>query len=194
MRFLLTMIILSLALSAEFAGSDDSLMQGKQRTGREIVLEAVLDAPPETVYELWTTPKGVKSFLAPEARIDPVVGGRYEILFAPAVDPEGEQAGTKGARILKMDKGRSLAFEWRGAGHMKEMNARPLPTWVELSFEPVPGELGRTRFRLAHLGFGQGGGWDEAYSFFKGAWEGILEPLKKVCAERGKAPAPAPGG
>ncbi|HSF39625.1 MAG TPA: SRPBCC domain-containing protein [Thermoanaerobaculia bacterium] len=190
MRLLVMIIALLLAPVAGLAGSEDSLMQGKQRTGREIVFEAVLDAPPETVYELWTTPEGVRSFLAPEARIDPVVGGRYEILFSPGTDPEGEQAGTKGARILKMDKGRALAFEWRGAGHMKEMNATPLPTWVELSFEPVQGEPGKTRLRFAHLGFGQGGGWDEAYSFFQSAWGGALDSLKKVCAERGKAPAP----
>ena len=71
---------------------------GKVRTERTISLEVTLDAPPAEVYRLWTTADGVKRFLAPAAHIDPVVGGRYQIIFDPVSDPEGAHHGTKVGR------------------------------------------------------------------------------------------------
>ena len=69
-------------------------------------------APPAEVFRLWTCTEGIGKFFAPDARIDAVTGGRYEILFAPAKDPEGNSHGTKGARILKLVPDKELAFEW----------------------------------------------------------------------------------
>jgi uncharacterized protein YndB with AHSA1/START domain len=150
---------------------------------RSIHLEADLAAPPELVFRLWTTPEGVRRFLAPEARIDPRVGGRYEILFQPAKDPEGVREGTKGAHILRLEKDRALAFEWRGREDMVEMNTQPLPTRVELTFEPIAGKPGHTHLGLTHDGFLQGAGWDRSYDFFSQAWATVLARLQEVCAE-----------
>jgi uncharacterized protein YndB with AHSA1/START domain len=154
--------------------------------GRSIQLDAELDAPPGVVFELWSTPAGVRRFFAADARIDPRVGGRYEILFNPAGDPTGERDGTKGARILRWEPGRALSFEWKGRAEMVEMNVRPLPTWVELSFAPLGNR--RTRLHLAHHGFGEGGGWDDAYAFFSTAWRSVLGALEEACA--GRSPEP----
>ena len=89
-----------------------SLMGGKFKTDRTIFLEAIVAAPPSTVFELWTSRDGIKKFFAPDARIDASVGGRYQIIFAPTRDPEGDSHGTKGARILKLVPNKELAFEW----------------------------------------------------------------------------------
>jgi hypothetical protein len=121
--------------------------------------------------------------LAPEARIDPWVGGRYEILFQPAQDPEGTRAGTKGAHILRWEKDRALSFEWRGRADMVEMNTLPLPTRVELTFEPIAGQPGRTHLTLTHYGFLKGAGWDRSYDFFDNAWATVIARLKEACAE-----------
>lgn len=171
------------------ASTREELWAGKIRTERSIEVRTVVDAEPRDAYELWLSPAGLRTFFAPGARIDPVVGGRYEVLFDPQGDPEGELEGTKGARILALDPGAFLAFEWRGRASMKEMNVTPLPTWVEVTLTPVAGQKGKTRVELVHHGFGTGGTWEIAHVFFKGAWRAVLDSLQVYCA-RLNPPAP----
>jgi uncharacterized protein YndB with AHSA1/START domain len=174
-----------------------NLMEGKQKTARTIFLEATVDAPPTEVFGLWTSEEGIKKFFAPAARIDVSVGGRYEIIFAPAKDPEGNSHGTKGARILKLVPGKELAFEWiTFAGDEllgynappyappAERNVRPLPTWVELTFEPVEARPGKTLVRFAHFGFRDGEKWERSFHWFERTWKGVLDELAAYCQNR----------
>jgi uncharacterized protein YndB with AHSA1/START domain len=174
--------------------SNADLMLGKQKTDRTIFLEAIIAAPPTEVFRLWTSAEGVRKFFAPDARVDATVGGRYEVLFAPAKDPEGKSHGTKGARILKMVPDKELAFEWitfagdeslgRNAppyAPPAERNVRPLPTWVALTFEPVAGEPNQTHLRFAHYGFRDGEKWEASYRWFGRAWKGVLDELAAYC-------------
>ena len=59
------------------------LWAGKTDTGRSIRLEAVVNATPEEVFKVFTTEQGIQRILAPKLTIDPRVGGRYEVGFAP---------------------------------------------------------------------------------------------------------------
>ena len=174
-----------------------NLMAGKQKTDRTIWLEATVPAPPAEVFRLWTSKEGVGKFFAPDARIDARAGGRYEILFAPATDPEGNSHGTKGARILKIVPDRELVFEWitfagdeslgRNAppyAPPAERNIRPLPTWVEVAFESVAGQPEQTHLRFAHYGFREGEKWEESYRWFGRAWKGVLDELVSYCEHR----------
>jgi uncharacterized protein YndB with AHSA1/START domain len=163
---------------------EPDLWRGKDRDSGVILLEEEVDARPAEVFELWTTREGVRRFLAPDARIDPRVGGRYEILFDPEADPEGVREGTRGARILEYEPPHRLAFEWRGRHYMTQMNVEPLPTWVELELTPLPPDGSRTRVRLAHFGFQAGGTWDHAYAFFEQAWRTVLDRLRAACRHR----------
>ncbi len=173
----------SLPLAAQPpAPAREELWAGKIRTERSIEVQTIVDTAPQATYELWLSPAGLRNFFAPGARIDPVVGGRYEVLFDPQGDPEGVLEGTKGARILALDPGAFLAFEWRGRASMKEMNVTPLPTWVEVTLTPVAGQKGKTLVELVHHGFGTGGGWEIAHVFFKGAWRAVLDSLQVYCA------------
>jgi uncharacterized protein YndB with AHSA1/START domain len=173
------------------AGTFAELQQAPVPLDRiEIVVETVVNAPPTEVYALWTSPTGVTKFFAPKAEIDARAGGDYTIIFAPDHDPDGRSYGTKGARILRLDPPHALSFEWipftadaqipgvsgPPAIPAAERNAAPLPTWVEITFDPV-GDGSRTRIRLAHYGFRHGGKWDESYAFFQRAWTGVLNHL-----------------
>jgi uncharacterized protein YndB with AHSA1/START domain len=175
----------------------NNLMAGKQKTDRTIVLEATIPASPADVFRLWTSKEGVAKFFAPDARIDVVTGGRYEILFAPAKDPEGNSHGTKGARILKLVPDKELVFEWitfagdellgRNAppyAPPEERNVRPLPTWVELSFDAVDGKPDQTHLRFAHYGFRDGEKWEQSYRWFGRAWKGVLDQMVAYCQNR----------
>lgn len=174
-----------------------NLMQGKQKTDRTIFLEVTVDALPAEVFGLWTSEEGIKKFFAPAARLEASVGGRYEILFAPAKDPEGNSHGTKGARILKLVPEKELAFEWiTFAGDEllgynappyappSERNLRPLPTWVELTFEPAEAQPGKTHLRFAHYGFRNGEKWEKSFHWFQRAWKGVLDELAAYCQNR----------
>jgi uncharacterized protein YndB with AHSA1/START domain len=204
MKALALAAIFSAAISAPLLSApaqtkpiDPDLMLGKQKTDRTIFLETVVAAPPDEVFRLWTTADGIKKFFAPEAQIDATIGGRFHVIFAPAKDPEGDSHGTKGARILKLVQNRELAFEWvtfagdeslgRNAppyAPAAERNVRPLPTWVELNFEAVPGKPEQTRVRFAHYGFRDGEKWEESFHWFERAWKGVLDELTAYCQTR----------
>ena len=174
-----------------------NLMQGKQKTDRTIFLEATVDASPAEVFRLWTSEEGIKKFFAPAARVEARVGGRYEIIFAPAKDPEGDSHGTKGARILKLVPEKELAFEWiTFAGDellssnappyapAAERNIRPLPTWVELTLESVATQPEKTHVRFTHYGFRAGEKWEKSFRWFERAWNGVLDELAAYCQNR----------
>ena len=205
---ILAVILLGTAFAQLFSGTDGinppeggdpvpNLMRGKVKTDHTVFLEAVVAASPAEVYRLWTSEEGIKEFFAPAAHIDTSVGGRYQVIFAPAKDPEGDSHGTKGARILKLVPDRELAFEWitfAGDELMgknappfappTERNVQPLPTWVELSFDPVEGEPDKTHVRFAHYGFREGEKWEQSYRWFGRAWKGVLDQLVVYCQNR----------
>src|SRR6185369_14940459 len=160
MSFVRSMMLAAIAaLPAAPASAVDtvaSLMRGKVDTGRSIALEAVVDAPPARVFRLWTTASEIPNFFAPRAVIEPRLGGRYEMIFDPEHDPLGDDSGTRGARILRYEPNRALSFEWtgftqtgrdpRGPVPWPEQRARrPIATWVDLRFDPVPGHPRQTR-------------------------------------------------
>ena len=199
MKTLISAAVLLVAGAAPvFSGANtDDLMLGKRKTDRTIFLEATVNAPPAEVFQLWTSEEGIKKFFAPDAHVDAMVGGRYQILFAPAKDPEGDSHGTKGARILKLVPGKELAFEWVAfAGDESlgrnappyappwERNLRPLPTWVELTFDQVQDRPDQTHLRFAHYGFRDGAKWEQSYRWFERAWKGVLDELVAFCQNR----------
>lgn len=156
----------------------------REKTGRSVVVETVVQASPADVFRLWTTEEGTRSFFAPDGHIEAAAGGRYEMIFNPAVDPEGARAGTKGARILRFEPGRRLDFEWSvGVPSVSwDLKSTDFETWVEVTFEAVPGRPDATKVTLVHQGFRTGGSWDAAYPFFQKSWRDVLDRLAVYCA------------
>jgi uncharacterized protein YndB with AHSA1/START domain len=201
MTCIVAISVLSLVGAAGAAESVGSLMVGKVDTGRAIVLEATVDASPQEVFRLWTTPEEIPRFFAPKAVIEPRLGGRYEMIFDPENDPEGDDSGTKGARILRFEPARALSFEWTGFTRTsnnpqgppawpEQRGRRPIQTWVDLRFDPVPGSPGKTMVRLVEYGFGSGGKWDTAFAYFWRNWALILGRLGAYCSQVRAANAP----
>jgi uncharacterized protein YndB with AHSA1/START domain len=54
---------------------------------RAIDKEIVVAATPDQVWEAWTTRAGIVSFFAPDAEIDPKVGGAFHIYINPFAPP-----------------------------------------------------------------------------------------------------------
>ena len=136
---------------------------------KQIEVAASLDQ----AWEAWTTREGVRSFFAPDAKIEPHVGGAYEVYMDPLAKP-----GMKGAddmRVMAVQPKRMISFDWNAPPHLAE--ARKQRTFVIVRLEPV-GER-QTRVSLHHTGWGDGGEWDATYAYFDKAWSAVLGNLKK---------------
>ena len=132
---------------------------------KSVEIAATLDQ----AWDAWTTREGIISFFAPDAVIDPRVGGAFSIHFDP---------GSKGAdymHFMALQPKKMISFDWNAPPHLPE--ARAQRTFVVVRFEPL-GERS-TRVSLHHAGWGDGGDWDKAYAYFDRAWGSVLANLKK---------------
>lgn len=145
--------------------------------GRSLHGSIVIDGSLDKVWEAWTTPVGVRTFFAPDCRVDLRVGGEYEILFNLDA-PVGEQGG-EGMRILAIQPKQMLSFTWNAPPEFAEVRGQN--THVMIEFEPVTPT--QTIVTLTHDGWGVGYEWDQAYEYFSEAWFRIVLPRLKACFE-----------
>ncbi|HEX9775150.1 MAG TPA: aminoacyl-tRNA hydrolase [Actinomycetota bacterium] len=134
-------------------------------------------APPE-VFRAWTTAEGARTFFAPDARIELTPGGAYEIVFLPD-NPPGER-GSEGCTVVAFEPDRFLVFTWNAPPSIPTVRAARRKTRVEVRLER---EGEGTRVSLAHVGWGKGEDWDEAFAYFERAWDTVLGRLARRFAE-----------
>jgi uncharacterized protein YndB with AHSA1/START domain len=136
---------------------------------KEVVLKASLDQ----AWRAWTTRDGITSFFAPDAVIEPRVGGAFHIHMDP-----GAPAGAKGAddmRFMALQPQKMLSFDWNAPPSLPE--ARAQRSFVVVRFFPLTDTT--TRVTLHHTGWGDGGEWDKAYAYFDQAWAAVLGNLQR---------------
>jgi uncharacterized protein YndB with AHSA1/START domain len=136
---------------------------------KEVVVSATLDE----AWAAWTTREGIVSFFAPDARVEPRVGGPFEIYMDPLAAP-----GMKGAddmRFLAVQPRRMISFDWNAPPSLPE--ARQQRSFVIVRFVPL--DEHHTRVTIHHVGWGDGGEWDKAYAYFDRAWGVVLAHLQE---------------
>ena len=156
-------------------------------SGRPII-HAVLELPASSdwVWSQWTTADGIRSFFAPQCRVDLRVGGSYEILFVPAA-PEGSQ-GSEGCVVLATVEPSMLAFTWNNPPHLVDIRHQHTVVQIEITATAVGG----SRLQLWHSGFGRGGNWEQALSYFASAWPDVVLPRLRRRFEHGPIDWDAP--
>src|SRR4028118_1525843 len=100
---------------------------------KAIEKEVLIAASVAQAWNAWTTREGIVGFFAPDARIEPRVGGAFQIFFDPGAAP-----GSKGAddmRYLALQPMKMLSFDWNAPPHLPE--ARAQRTFVVVRFAPV---------------------------------------------------------
>lgn len=139
---------------------------------RALRLERIVNAPSSAVWEAWATADGLKSFLAPQANVEPRIGGAYELFFNPA----DERMSTKGCKLLSYLPGEMISFQWSLPGDVFPELPKAA-TWVVVQLRPQEG--GRTEVRVTQLGWGTGPIWDRAYTHMQTGWEMAVTMLEQ---------------
>lgn len=142
---------------------------------RVLAREVFVPAPPERVFEAWTTDAGVRTFFAPASRVQATPGGPYEIWFMPEA-PEGSR-GCDGCRVLEARAPDRLAFSWIFPPSLPSIRSEE--TRVDVTLTP---ERDGTRVRLEQTGWRQGEDWDRGYAYFDRAWALVLSRLAESFA------------
>jgi uncharacterized protein YndB with AHSA1/START domain len=158
---LLTTVLAALVMAPVWAA--------ERAIDKSIEVAASLDE----AWAAWTTREGIVSFFAPDAVIEPRVGGAFHIHIDPEAPP-----GAKGAdemRFMALQPKKMLSFDWNAPPHLPQ--ARAQRTFVVVRFEPLGDKS--TRVSLHHTGWGDGGEWDKAHAYFDRAWGNVLANLKK---------------
>ena len=144
-----------------------------QAAERAIEKQVVVNAPLAQAWAAWTSREGIVSFFAPDARIEPRVGGAFEIYFDPGAAPGSK--GADGMRFLAVQPMKMLSYDTNAPPHLPE--ARAQRTVVIVRIAAV--DDNSTRVTLHHTGWGDGGQWDQAYTYNDGTWPRVLASMKK---------------
>jgi uncharacterized protein YndB with AHSA1/START domain len=140
---------------------------------RMLEKQGIVKAPIAEVWKAWTTREGVRSFFAPDANVDPRPGGLYEVYMNPFAE-----AGMRGAddmHVLAVQEPVMLTFTWNAPPSNPEI--RKQRTMVIIRLKALDDTT--TEVTIHHVGWGDGGKWDEAYAYFDRAWGNVLANLQK---------------
>ena len=143
---------------------------------RMISEKITVNAGVDEVWKAWTTTEGIKTFFAPDAKVEARVGGPFEIYIDPFAAP-----GMKGADemvFLAVQDKRMISFTWNAPPSLPE--ARKQRTVVVVRFVSRGDTL--TDVTINHMGWGEptaDGEWGKAYDYCAKTWPNVLKNLKK---------------
>ncbi len=165
MKPLRSLAVIGLSLAANLGATHAA----ERAIDKEVLVNATLDQ----AWDAWTTREGIVSFFAPDAKIEPRVGGAFHIHIDPGGQPCAK--GADDMRFLALQPKKMISFDWNAPPHLPE--ARAQRTFVVVRFAPLDDRT--TRVTLHHTGWGDGGQWDQAYAYFDRSWGNVLGSLKK---------------
>ncbi|MBU7014433.1 MAG: SRPBCC domain-containing protein [Theionarchaea archaeon] len=140
----------------------------------KIIYQSVeLGDTPENAFKMFTENEHLEKWLTNVADVEPRVGGKYELFWVPE---DREHNSTIGCKVLALNPGKLISFEWKGPPQHQFMNEVIPLTHVMVSF--IPCEKG-TEVHLIHTGWKNTPEWEEARQWFEKAWEIAFSELQK---------------
>jgi hypothetical protein len=84
-------------------------------------------------------------------------------------------------RVMAYQEDKMLAFTWNAPPHLPTVRNQltHVQVWLDAIAET------QTRVTLLHRGWGEGGEWDEAFTYFVSAWGEVVLPRLKERFENG---------
>lgn len=138
-------------------------------------IERLIDAPPETVFDAWTTPAAMEEWYADGpnalARVteqDLRVGGRFRVEWGP----DGDATYVEYGEYLVLDRPNKLVL----AETLEAAEGGWRETRVTITFEPVDG---KTRLTLLHENLPSKDARDGA----AGGWPGFIDRLERYAVD-----------
>ena len=115
--------------------------------------EIHIDASPEVVFEVISSPEHLKEWWPDEVTLDPVPGGTGELVFGSDEDPRAHVAAVT---VFDAEPHRLFSFRWT---HPADEPATTTNSLL-VTFELTPSGAG-TRLRMTEVGFREQG-WEVA--------------------------------
>jgi uncharacterized protein YndB with AHSA1/START domain len=140
-----------------------------------LVNEAIINAPVDEVWRLFTTAEGMQSWMVPRAEIDLRVGG----LMRTRYGEDGALGDDKTIvnRILSFEPQRMLSLQVDKAPADFEFRDHVAGMWTVIYFQPL--EPGMTSVRVVGLGFRDDASSARMREYFKRGNAFTLEQLQK---------------
>jgi len=113
-------------------------------------------------------------WFAPEARVDPRVGGEYYFSWGSGMEGRTTITSWEPGKHFGTCSERSITYGRKGrvdTGVLQKM-------CVDYYIESLGG--GITRLRLVQSGFGPEAVWDDEFASTKSGWAGFLKKLKEL--------------
>lgn len=133
------------SLLSYLMGQDEIFRADFSGAEPEVECSLTIDAPPETVFKVLTTPEYISQwFPAPDPVVEPRVGGQYG--FGMSYEQDGKTVQPPPCTILEYEEDRRLAItwpDWRGDADVPDQR-------VAFELEDLGG---KTRLTLRHDGF-----------------------------------------
>jgi uncharacterized protein YndB with AHSA1/START domain len=173
---IITMNLPTLSLSGILALAG---LTGIAQADRTLIHEAVIDAPIETVWHLFTTTEGARQWMAPQITIDLRPGGFIRSSYHPESNLSDEHTIIN--QILAYVPQRMLSI--RNVQAPKGFANAELfqQTWSVMWFTSV--DESHTRVRLVGLNYGEGPEWDVVYTHFEQGNAYLLNLLAQAAAK-----------
>jgi len=134
-----------------------------------------IERPIAEVFAAWTTDAGLEAWLTKDARVDVRAGGSLQLNALGDVGSEG----TTTLKVLAVEPGRMLSYEWTAPPQFPEVNATP-GKWAVLRFDE---DAGGTTVTATALGWREGEEWESCYSYFEKGNRAVLDLMKKRLEE-----------
>ena len=138
---------------------------------RAVRVEATVNGPVSSVWDVWTTSAGAQTFFAPKTNIELRIGGPYEVFFNPA----DERMSTRGRKVLSYAPKEMLSFEWNLPLDLYPQ-LREERTWVVVDLRQI--DASHTHVTITQLGFKDGPAWDGAAQHMQRGWVEAVQRLK----------------
>lgn len=135
--------------------------------------ELHIDASPEVVYEVVSSPEHLREWWPDDAELDPVPGGTGRVVFG---DPGSPDAKAEALTVVEADPPRRFSFRW-----VYDVGATAAPgNSLLVTFDLEPSGDG-TLLRFSESGFRERG-WEaavleEAYADHARGWDHFLPRL-----------------
>lgn len=142
---------------------------------KKIVKHATVQLPVDSVWQLWTTHDGLKTFFGRDNKIELALNGDFEIYFL--LDASTGKRGSEGCKVLSYLPYKMLSFSWNTPPEFEELRNSNYKTWVVVDFNAV--STSATEITLSHIGWPADDKWLPVYDYFVKAWDQVLNSLSK---------------